>query len=136
MYTDPIADMLTRIRNAGRVGHVAVLMPNSKLKVQIARVLKEQGYLESFEVLPGVGAGTLRVALRYTAGKNGKIGKHVITGIKRESRPGQRVYVGSQELPVVLNGFGIAVVSTSKGVMTSGEAKSAGVGGEVLCTVW
>lgn len=133
MYTDPIADMLTRIRNAGRVGHVAVLMPNSKLKVQIARVLKEQGYLDSYEVLPGVGAGTLRVQLRYTAGKNKK---HVITGIKRESRPGQRVYVGSQELPVVLNGFGIAVISTSKGVMTSGEAKSAGVGGEVLCTVW
>jgi small subunit ribosomal protein S8 len=133
MYTDPIADMLTRIRNAGRVGHVAVLMPNSKLKVQIARVLKEQGYLDAFEVLPGVGAGTLRMMLRYTNEKNKK---HVITGIKRESRPGQRVYVGSQDLPVVLNGFGIAVISTSRGVMTSGEAKSAGVGGEVLCTVW
>jgi small subunit ribosomal protein S8 len=130
MNTDPIADMLTRIRNAGRVGHVAVLMPSSKLKIQIARVLKAQGYVGEYEVFDGVGAGTLKVQLRYNQKKS------VITGIQRESRPSQRRYVGAQDLPVVLNGFGIALISTSRGLMTSGEAKKLGIGGEVICTVW
>lgn len=130
MNTDPIADMLTRIRNAGRVGHVAVLMPSSKLKIQIARVLKEQGYVGEYEVFDGVGAGTLKVQLRYNQKKS------VITGIQRESRPSQRRYVGAQDLPKVLNGFGIAIISTSRGLMTSAEAKKLGIGGEVICTVW
>jgi small subunit ribosomal protein S8 len=130
MYTDPIADMLTRIRNAGRAGHAAVLMPSSKLKVEIARVLKEQGYVTDYDRTEGLGHGTLRVLLKYHRKQ------HVIAEIRRESTPGQRRYVGADELPRVRSGFGIAIVTTSRGVMTSAEAKSAGVGGEVICSVW
>ena len=130
MYTDPIADMLTRIRNAGSAEHAGCAMPNSKLKVELARVMKEQGYIEDYQVTDGVGAGTLEVTLRYHRGN------HVVTGIRRESKPGQRKYVKSDSIPVILNGFGIAILSTSKGVMTGKDAAGAGVGGEVICSIW
>jgi small subunit ribosomal protein S8 len=130
MYTDPIADMLTRIRNAGRAGHATVSMPNSRMKVDIARVLQAEGYILDFGVEEGLGAGTLKVKLKYHGGK------HVMTGIKRESRPGQRRYVKATDIPSVLNGFGIAVLTTSHGVMTGKQAASEGVGGEVICSVW
>jgi small subunit ribosomal protein S8 len=130
MFTDPIADMLTRIRNAGRAGHAAVLMPNSRVKTEIARVLQAQGYVAGYRHHDGVGAGVLEVQLKYHKKR------HVVTGIVRESKPGQRRYVKSRDLPVVLNGFGIAVVTTSQGVMTSAEARQRGIGGEVICSVW
>jgi len=130
MYTDPIADMLTRVRNAGKAGHAAVLMPNSKLKTEVARVLKEQGYVSEFRHHEGVGAGILELQLKYHKKR------HVITGIVRESTPGQRRYVKSADLPDVLNGFGISVVTTSQGEMTGNEARKRGLGGEVICSVW
>lgn len=130
MYTDPIADMLTRIRNAGSAEHAGCAMPNSKLKSELARVMKEQGYIDDYQVTDGVGAGTLEVTLRYHRGS------HVVTGIRRESKPGQRKYVKSDSIPVILNGFGIAILSTSKGVMTGKDAANAGVGGEVICSIW
>lgn len=130
MYTDPIADMLTRIRNAGRAGHPRVSMPASRLKEQIARVLKEEGYIRAFHREDGLGYGTLHVDLKYNDRK------FVITGLRRESTPGQRKYVKAAEIPKVLNGFGVAVVSTSAGVLSGAAARAAGVGGELICTVW
>jgi len=130
MTNDPISDLLTRIRNAGQAGHASVSMPNSKQKLEIARVLKEEGYLDAFSVTEGLGAGTLNLKLRYNRGN------HVITGIRRESRPGQRRYVASDAIPSVLNGMGIAIVTTSQGVMTGREATARKVGGELLCSVW
>lgn len=128
--TDPIADFLTRIRNAGMARHPAVRMPNSRMKTELARVLKEAGYIEDFSHEEGVGAGFLRVVLRYHNGR------HVITAIRRESRPGQRRYVGSDAIPKVMNGYGIAILTTSRGVMTGQEAGQAGVGGEYLASVY
>ena len=125
---DPISDMLTRIRNAQRSNKVAVAMPSSKLKCAIAQVLKEEGYIEDFSVSADV-KPVLSVSLKYYAGKP------VIEQIKRVSRPGLRVYKGSEEIPAVMNGLGIAIVSTSKGVMTDRKARAAGVGGELLCIV-
>ena len=125
---DPISDMLTRIRNAQRSNKVAVAMPSSKLKCAIAQVLKEEGYIEDFSVSADV-KPVLSVSLKYYAGKP------VIEKIKRVSRPGLRVYKGSEEIPTVMNGLGIAIVSTSKGVMTDRKARAAGVGGELLCIV-
>ncbi|MBQ9600759.1 MAG: 30S ribosomal protein S8 [Neisseriaceae bacterium] len=125
---DPISDMLTRIRNAQRSNKVAVAMPSSKLKCAIAQVLKEEGYIEDFSVSADV-KPVLSVSLKYYAGKP------VIEQIKRVSRPGLRVYKGSEEIPTVMNGLGIAIVSTSKGVMTDRKARAAGVGGELLCIV-
>lgn len=125
---DPISDMLTRIRNAQRSNKVAVAMPSSKLKCVIAQVLKEEGYIEDFSVSADV-KPVLSVSLKYYAGKP------VIEQIKRVSRPGLRVYKGSEEIPTVMNGLGIAIVSTSKGVMTDRKARAAGVGGELLCIV-
>lgn len=126
---DPIADMLTRIRNAQQVGKTSVTMPSSKLKKSIANVLKEEGYVGEFSVNEGVKA-ELTVELKYFEGKP------VIAELDRVSRPGLRSYVGKDELPSVRGGLGIAIVSTSKGVMTDRAARAAGVGGEILCTVF
>lgn len=126
---DPISDMLTRIRNAQQAHHPAVSIPASNLKVAICRVLEKEGYIEAFDVSEGV-KPTLNVALRYYRGKP------VIEEIKRVSRPGLRTYRNTDALPRVRGGFGVSIVSTNKGVMTDREARSQGVGGEVLCTVF
>ena len=126
---DPVADMLTRIRNAQMVGKERVAMPSSKLKVNIARVLKEEGYINDFNV-EGDTKPSLEVTLKYFEGKP------VISELGRYSRPGLRAYAGKDELPSVRGGLGIAVVSTSKGVMTDRAARTAGVGGEIICTVF
>ena len=125
---DPISDMLTRIRNAQRAHKVAVAMPSSKLKCAIAKVLKEEGYIEDFAVSADA-KPVLEIQLKYYAGRP------VIEQIKRVSRPGLRVYKGSDEIPTVMNGLGVAIVSTSKGVMTDRKARAAGIGGELLCMV-
>jgi small subunit ribosomal protein S8 len=134
--TDPIADMLTRIRNAIIVGHPSVAMPSSNLKTAIAKILKEEGFITGFEVVDGPGPGqkTLRVRLKYIGERRER--RSVITGIERVSRPGRRVYSGKKEIPWVLSGMGIAILSTPKGVMTGQRARQLGVGGEVLCKVW
>ncbi len=133
--TDPIADMLTRIRNATIARHPRVDMPSSLLKVEIARILESEGYIQSFKVIDAVPGESvqaqLRVALKY-----GPRGERVITGIQRVSRPGRRVYFGRHEVPDVLAGLGTSILTTSRGVMTGREAVKAGVGGEVLCNVW
>lgn len=127
--SDPIADMLTRIRNAQMVEKVSVSMPSSKLKVAIATVLRDEGYIESFEVKGERAKPELEIALRYYAGRP------VIERIERVSRPGLRVYKASGDIPQVMNGLGVTIVSTSRGVMTDRKARSEGVGGEVLCYV-
>ena len=134
--TDPIADMLTRIRNAIMVGQPSVAMPSSKLKVAIAKILKEEGFVGAYEVVDGsiVGQKILRIRLKYVGERRER--KPVITGVERVSRPGRRVYTGKREIPCVLSGMGVAIVSTPKGVMTGQRARQLGVGGEVLCKVW
>ncbi len=134
--TDPIADMLTRIRNAMMAGHTTVAMPSSKLKVSIAKILKDEGFISSYEVVDGTAAGqkVLRVRLKYIGERRER--KPVINGLQRVSRPGRRVYTGKREIPWVLSGMGIAIISTPKGVMTGQRARQLGVGGEVLCKVW
>ncbi|TMH52043.1 MAG: 30S ribosomal protein S8 [Betaproteobacteria bacterium] len=127
--TDPIADMLTRIRNAQMVGKTAVGVPSSKLKISIAQVLKDEGYIEGFTVRENEGKPELEIGLKYYADKP------VIEKIERVSTPGLRVYKGRDELPRVMNGLGVAIVSTSKGVMTDRKARATGLGGEVLCIV-
>lgn len=127
--TDPIADMLTRIRNAQMAEKVAVSMPSSKIKIAIARVLKDEGYIDDFAVRDGAGKVELDIALKYYAGRP------VIERIERVSKPGLRVYKGKDDLPKVLNGLGIAIVSTPKGVMTDRRARATNTGGEVLCIV-
>ena len=127
--TDPIADMLTRIRNAQMVGQVEVSMPCSKLKISIAQVLKDEGYVEDFAVRENGPKKELRIGLKYYAGRP------VIERIERISKPGLRVYKGRDNLPKVMNGLGIAILSTSRGVMTDSKARANGVGGEVLCIV-
>jgi small subunit ribosomal protein S8 len=127
--SDPIADMLTRIRNAQRVEKAEVTMPASKLKVAIAGVLKEEGYIDGFQVMPNDGKPELRIGLRYYAGRP------VIERLERVSRPGLRIYKGRDAIPQVMNGLGVAIVSTSRGVMTDRKARKEGVGGEVLCYV-
>ncbi len=126
--SDPVADMLTRIRNAQAMEKVAVSMPSSKLKVSIAEVLKDEGYIDSFAV-KGDAKPELEIQLKYYAGRP------VIEKIERVSTPGLRIYKGSQDLPKVMNGLGVAIVSTSRGVMTDHKARAQGVGGEVLCVV-
>ena len=126
---DPIADMLTRIRNAQRANKVSVSMPSSKLKMAIAKVLKDEGYVEEFAVRNEDSKPVLDVQLKYYAGRP------VIERIDRVSRPGLRVYKGSNDIPKVMNGLGVAIVSTSKGVMTDRKARAAGIGGELLCVV-
>lgn len=127
--SDPIADMLTRIRNAQRSEKTAVSMPSSRVKVSIAQVLKDEGYIEGYAVREEAGKATLDVSLKYYAGRP------VIERIDRVSRPGLRIYKGCQDIPKVMNGLGVAIVSTSKGVMTDRKARAAGVGGEILCVV-
>jgi small subunit ribosomal protein S8 len=127
--SDPIADMLVRIRNAQLVGHTEVLMPGSKLKASIARVLKDEGYIEDFAVREDGVKKELRIALKYYAGRP------VIERLERVSKPGLRVYKGRDDIPRVMNGLGVAIVSTSRGVMTDRKARADGVGGEVLCIV-
>jgi small subunit ribosomal protein S8 len=131
--TDPIADMLTRIRNGIQSRHDRVEMPASKLKVQIARILKSEGFISNYKVVEDDGKpqSSLRVYLKYSGD-----GEPVIHGIERVSRPGRRVYRGKEEIPRVLGGLGLAIVSTSKGVLSGAEAAKSGVGGEVLCQVW
>lgn len=127
--TDPIADMLTRIRNAQMAEKVSVSMPSSKVKVSIAKVLKDEGYIDDFAVRENSGKAQLDIALKYYAGRP------VIERIERVSKPGLRVYKGSGDLPRVMNGLGVAIVSTPKGVMTDRRARASNVGGEVLCIV-
>jgi len=127
--TDPIADMLTRIRNAQAVGKTTVLMPSSKLKVSIAKVLQDEGYIDGFTGRENDGKPELEISLKYYAGAP------VIEKIERVSRPGLRIYRGCDDLPKVMNGLGVAIVSTSRGVMTDRKARATGGGGEVLCIV-
>jgi small subunit ribosomal protein S8 len=128
--TDPIADMLTRIRNATKARHDRVDMPASNIKVEIARLLKQEGYVANYRLLKDSKQGVLRVFPKYEGGKP------VIFGIKRMSKPGRRMYCGKEDLPRIRGGLGITIVSTSKGVLTDAQAKDAGLGGEVLCAVW
>ncbi|MBP8002189.1 MAG: 30S ribosomal protein S8 [Chloroflexi bacterium] len=131
---DPIADMLTRIRNAVQRQHQAVSIPYSRLKENIANVLKDEGYIESFEVIPEKPQSVLRLKLKYVGDRRNR--QPVITAIERISRPGRRVYVGKSEIPWVLSGMGIAILTTSQGVMTGQKARHLGLGGEILCKVW
>ncbi len=129
--TDPVADMLTRIRNANSAKHDTVDVPASNLKKAIAQILLDEGYIKSFQIVEDGTQGVIRITLKYLAGK-----EKVITGLRRVSKPGLRVYAGAEELPRVLKGLGIAVISTSKGVMTDKAARANHVGGEVLAFVW
>ena len=129
--TDPIADMLTRIRNANNAKHDTVDVPASNMKKAIAQILLDEGYVKNFQLIDDGTQGVIRISLKYGAGK-----EKVISGLRRVSKPGLRVYAGADELPKVLRGLGIAIVSTSKGVMTDKKAREAHVGGEVLAFVW
>ena len=129
--TDPIADMLTRIRNANSARHETVDVPASNMKKSIAQILLDEGYIKSFQLIDDGTQGVIRITLKYNAGK-----ERVITNLRRVSKPGLRVYAGADELPRVLRGLGIAIISTSKGVMTDKAARAAHVGGEVLAFVW
>jgi small subunit ribosomal protein S8 len=134
--SDPIADMLTRIRNAVMVGQALTAMPHSKVKVEIAKILKEEGYIENFEVADGERPDqkVLRVKIKYTGERRDR--KPVITGLERISRPGRRVYTKKHDIPWVLAGIGVAILSTPKGIMTGQRARQMGVGGEILCKIW
>ena len=129
--TDPIADMLTRIRNANTVGHETVEIPASKMKKAIAEILKEEGYIADFEMIEDDKQGMIKVTMKYGANK-----ERVISGIKKISKPGLKVYAKANEVPKVLGGLGIAIISTSKGIVSDKEARKLGVGGEVICYVW
>ena len=129
--TDPVADMLTRIRNANMAKHESVDVPASNLKKAIAKILLDEGYIKSYEVVEDGTQGVIRIQLKYLAGK-----EKVISGLRRVSKPGLRVYAGADELPRVLKGLGIAIISTSKGVMTDKAARANHVGGEVLAFIW
>jgi len=129
--TDPVADMLTRIRNANTAGHASVDIPASKIKKNIADILQKEGYIKGYEVVEGDPQDTIRVAMKYGPDKT-----KVINGIKRISKPGLKVYAKKNEVPRVLGGLGIAIISTSNGLITDKEARKLGVGGEVVCYVW
>lgn len=129
--SDPIADMLTRIRNANKALHSQAVMPTSRAKVEVARILKDEGYIADYSVVKGESYDTLVVDLKYTEDR-----RRVITQLKRVSKPGRRIYAKKDKLPKVLGGLGVAVVSTSRGVMSAREAQRLGVGGEVVCFVW
>ncbi|MDD3269385.1 MAG: 30S ribosomal protein S8 [Syntrophomonadaceae bacterium] len=131
VMTDPVADFLTRIRNGNMVMHETVEVPGSKIKISIAQIMREEGYIKDFEYIEDGKQGIIRIFLKYGPEK-----KKVITGIKRISKPGLRVYVGKEEIPRVLGGLGTAVISTSKGLMTDKKARKEGLGGEVLCYIW
>jgi len=129
--TDPIADLLTRLRNAQSARHKTVDIPVSRMKVAIVEILKDEGFVDGFKVVEGEVQGTIRVALKYGTG-----GERAIQGLERVSRPGRRVYCGKDEIPKVLDGLGLTILSTPKGVMTGQSCRRHGVGGEVLCNVW
>ena len=130
--TDPIADLLTRIRNAQSAGHSALAVPRSKLKLEIVKILKSEGFLEGYvDDADKAAGGVIKVFLKYDGGRNG-----TIRGITRISKPGRRVYVGRDDIPRVRNGLGIAILTTPRGLLTDSQARTAGVGGEVLCHVW
>ena len=129
--TDPIADMLTRVRNANQAGHKKVSMPSSKKLVEIARIMKQEGFVEGYDVVKDKPVDKLEVTLKYGANKN-----KTIRGIKRISKPGLRIYAGKDDLPRVLGGLGCAIISTSSGVMTDRDAREKGVGGEVMAYIW
>ena len=130
--TDPIADLLTRIRNAVRAGHDSLVIPGSQLKARVVGILKSQGYIKGYDIEPGpTGQTRIKVELKPL-----QDGKQVLTGLKRISKPGLRVYVNKESVPRVLNGMGIAILTTSRGVVTDEEARNLGVGGEVLCEIW
>ncbi len=131
MHTDPIADLLTRIRNAVRARHAQVMAPSSNMKVSIAKVLREEGYIQGYDVTKDRPQPMLRIWLKYT-----NDGESAITSLQRVSKPGCRIYAGKKELPRVKSGLGIAILSTSRGIMTDGKARLLGIGGEVLCYVW
>lgn len=131
MTTDPIADMLTRIRNANKARHATVLIPSSKMKIAMAQILLDEGYIKGFEVLEENVQGMIKVELKYS-----KDNERVIKGLRRISKPGLRFYTKAETLPKVLGGLGIAMISTSKGIITDKEARRLGVGGEVICYVW
>ena len=133
---DPIADMLTRIRNGVMAGHMLVAMPSSKLKVEIAKIMKDEGYLEGFEIVESEQSAqkVLRLKIKYVGERRAR--RSVISGVERVSKPGRRVYTGKQDIPWVLSGIGVAILSTPKGVMTGARARQLGVGGEILCKVW
>ena len=132
MTSDPIADMLTRIRNANTAKHDTVDVPASKIKIAIAGILVDEGFIEKYDIIEDGNFKTMRITLKYGADKNEK----VISGLKRISKPGLRVYASCEELPKVLGGLGTAIISTNQGVVTDKEARKLGVGGEVLCFVW
>ncbi len=134
--TDPIADMLTRIRNGVMAGHSQVALPSSKIKVEIAKILKEEGFIESFEVVEGEQSAhkILRLKIKYVGERRER--RPVISGLERVSKPGRRIYTKKQDIPWVLSGIGVAILSTPKGVMTGQRARQLGVGGEILCKVW
>jgi small subunit ribosomal protein S8 len=129
--TDPIADMLTRIRNGITASHDTVDIPSSKLKINIAKILKSEGFIKNYKFLPDKRHGTIRVFLKYD-----DKGESIIAGLSRVSKPSARVYAKSDKIPLVLNGFGMNIISTSKGIMTDRQARKMGVGGEVLCSIW
>ena len=133
---DPIADMLTRIRNGVMAGHSQVAMPSSKIKAEIAKILKEEGFIENFEVADGERPGfkVLRVKIKYVGERRER--RPVISGLERVSKPGRRIYTKRQDIPWVLSGIGVAILSTPKGVMTGQRARQLGIGGEILCKVW
>jgi small subunit ribosomal protein S8 len=131
MMTDPIADMLIRIKNALMARHKSVIVPASKIKLEIARILKEEGYIEDFKYIKEEPQAKIEITLKYDENK-----RPVIAGVKRVSKPGRRIYRGYRDLPKVLDGFGIAIISTSQGIMTDHEARKRKIGGEVLCEIW
>jgi small subunit ribosomal protein S8 len=129
--TDPIADLLTRIRNGQMAKHKTVEVPSSRIKVEIVRILKDEGYIDNFKVMEDAHQGVLEIHLRY-----GPQGERAIAGLERVSKPGRRVYRGKDEIPKVLGGLGITILSTPKGVLTGSSCRKLGVGGEVLCNIW
>ncbi|HMZ06519.1 MAG TPA: 30S ribosomal protein S8 [Anaerolineales bacterium] len=135
-FSDPIADMLTRIRNAVMAGHAQVAMPSSKIKLEIAKILKEEGFLEGFEAVDGENEGqkVLRLKIKYVGERRQR--RAVISGLERVSSPGRRIYTKKTDIPWVLSGIGVAILSTPKGVMTGARARQLGVGGEIICKVW
>ncbi len=135
-FNDPIADMLTRIRNAVMAGHAQVAMPNSKMKLEIAKILKDEGFLESYEVVDGERETqkTLRLKIKYVGERRER--RPVLSGLERVSSPGRRIYTKKTDIPWVLSGIGVAILSTPKGVMTGARARQLGVGGEIICKVW
>jgi small subunit ribosomal protein S8 len=131
MMTDPIADMLTRIRNANMAKHEKVDVPASKLKIEVTKILKEKGFIKSFKVLRDRKQGIIRISMKYLDAN-----EKAITGLKRISKPGRRVYVDKTEIPMVMGGFGIAILTTSRGILADDVCRREGVGGEILCNIW